>query len=111
MEIMISGRHLNVSDDMKAYVEEKLAKVISMFPKLTSVRVIVDHQKAWGLAEITLHGKNVELVSTGKAEDLYVAIDEAVEKMEKQLHKHVEKIHNHRGHDDKERLLEETAGA
>ncbi len=111
MEIMISGRHLTVSDDMKAYVEDKLAKITSLFPKLTSVRVVVDHQKAWGLAEITLHGKHVDMVASGKAEDLYVAIDEAVDKIAKQLHRHVEKIHDHRDHGDKEKLLEETITA
>ena len=108
MEIIISGRHLSVNDDTKLYVEEKLAKVISMFPKLTSARVVLDHQKAWGLAEITLHGKNVDIVATGKAEALYVAIDEAVDKLGKQLHKHVEKIHDHRGHAEKEMMQELT---
>ncbi len=108
MEIIISGRHLPVSDDLKAYAEEKLQKIAAIFSKLTTVRIILDHEKAWQLVEITLHGKHLNLVSTARTEDMYKSIDEAVDKIDKQLHKYVEKIHDHRVHGDKEPVEETT---
>jgi len=106
MEIIVSGRHLPISEELKTYCEEKLAKMESIFPKLTSARVVLDHEKAWQLVEITLNGKNLNLVATARTEDMYVSIDEAVDKLEKQLHKHAEKIHSHRLHAEKENVQE-----
>lgn len=110
MDIIISGRHLPVSEDLKSYAEEKLRKIESLFPKLTSARIVLNHEKAWQLVEITLNGKNINLVATARTEDMYVSIDEAVGKLQKQLHKHIEKIHDHRPRPEKE-STEETAEA
>jgi putative sigma-54 modulation protein len=111
MEIIISGRHLPVSDNLRLYAEEKLGKLAGLFPKLTSARVVLDQEKAWHLVEITLNGKNLNLVATARTEDMYASIDEAVDKVGRQLHKYVEKIHDHRPHGERERdTVEEAAG-
>lgn len=103
MEIIISGRHLPVSNELKAYAEEKLEKMAALFPKLTSARVVLGQEKAWQLVEITLNGKNLNLVATSRTEDMYISIDDAADKLRKQLHKFVEKIHDHRPHGEKEK--------
>jgi len=108
MEIIISGRHLPVSAELKSYAEEKLQKMASMFPKLTSARVVLGHEKAWQLVEITLNGKNLNLIATSRTEDMYVSVDDAADKLHKQLQKFVEKIHDHRPHHGEK---EETAAA
>lgn len=100
MEIIISGRHLDVNDRLKAYNEEKLFKLSTAYPKLTSSRTVLDQEKAWYLVEITLHGKNINMVATARTEDMYVSLDQCVEKLEKQLHKFLERVHDHRPHGD-----------
>ena len=102
MEIIVSGRHLAISDSLKAYAEEKLQKIAANAPKLTTARVVLDQEKAWQLVEITLHGKHLNLVATARTEEMYASIDEAVAKLDKQLHKFLEKIHEHRPHGEKE---------
>ena len=109
MEIIISGRHLPVSEELKAYAEEKLQKIDNLFPKLTSARVVLDHEKAWQLVEITLNGKNLNLVATARTEDMYASLDEANGKLCKQLHKHLDKIHDHRPHPERESSLDVEA--
>ena len=98
MDIIISGRHVTVSDSLKAHNAEKLAKIAGAYPKLTASRTTLDQEKAWALCEITLHGKNINLVATARTEDMYVSIDECVGKLEKQLHKFLDRIHDHRPH-------------
>lgn len=110
MEIIISGRHLTITDSLKAYNEEKLGKIAMQYPKLTTARTTLDQEKAWYLCEITLHGKNINLVATARTEDMYVSIDECAEKLEKQLHKFLERIHDHRPHGEPKEAEEETAG-
>ncbi|MFA5206035.1 MAG: ribosome-associated translation inhibitor RaiA [Lentisphaeria bacterium] len=111
MDITVSGRHLPVSEDLKGYVEGKLAKLATQYPKLTHARVILDHEKIVQKAEITLTGKNINLVAHAELEDMYAAIDLAADKLDKQLHKFVEKLHDHHG-DPKLRDIEPaSAGA
>ena len=111
MEIIISARHLTVTDSIKAYAEEKLQKVAANVPKLTSARIVLDQEKAWQLAEITLHGKHLNLVATARTEHMHASIDEAIGKLEKQLHKFLEKIHDHRPHGEKIEDAEATEEA
>ena len=97
MEIIVSGRHLPVSEDLKTYVEGRLGKLDVPHAKLTHARVILDHEKIEQKAEVTLTGKNMNLVARAESEDMYASIDQAIEKLAKQLHKHVEKLHEHHG--------------
>ena len=39
MEIIVSGRHLPVSEDIKAYTESKLNKLAAQYTKLTHAPV------------------------------------------------------------------------
>ena len=64
-------------------------------------------EKIHFLVEITLHGKNINMVATARTEGMYAAVDEAVEKLEKQLHKFLERLHDHRPHGEKNALGEE----
>jgi putative sigma-54 modulation protein len=66
------------------------------FPKLTTVRVVMEVQRNWHLAEIHLNGKHMDLIATARTEDMYTSIDAAHGKLEKQLRKHIEKIQDHR---------------
>ena len=102
MESIISGRHLAITESLKSYAEDKLQKIAANAPKLTSARIVLDQEKAWQLVEITLHGKHLNLVATARTEQMYASIDEATAKLEKQLHKFLEKIHDHRPHGEKE---------
>jgi len=96
MEIIISGRHLEIDDLIREHTERKVSRLAEDYPKLTTARVVLDVERNWRLAEIIVTGKNINLEAKAKSSDMFVSVDEAVEKLEKQLRRYLEKIHDHR---------------
>ncbi len=114
MEITVSGRRQPATESLKVYAEEKLTKACSKYHKLTNAHVILDQERERHMAEVTLTGKHVNLVAKAHSEEsIFIALDEAVDKLETQLHKHNDKILDSRLRVDKEKLhemeVEETA--
>ncbi len=107
MEIIISARHFNVSQEMRDYVTEKLGKIAAEYPKLTNVRVVMEIEKGRHIVEIHQEGKNLHLDAGGENHDMYIAFDVAAEKLDKQLRRHLDKIQDHRVHKEElESLVE-----
>jgi putative sigma-54 modulation protein len=109
MEIIISGRHLDVSTDLKAYAEEKLAALGTDYSKLTTARMVLEMERSWHLAEAHINGKGVDMEATARTRDMYTSIDEAVAKLEKQLRRYLDKVQAHRRGQVKETEAEELA--
>jgi putative sigma-54 modulation protein len=97
MEIIISGRHLGVTEEMKAHAERRLQTVAAEYPKLTTARVVMEMERNWHIVEVHLNGKHLDLEAKAKTTDMYASIDEAAEKIEKQLRKYLDRVHDHRG--------------
>ena len=96
MEIIISGRHLGVSDQMKEHAEQRLRKLAEEYPKLTSARMVMDLQRNWHLVEAHLHGKNVNLDASARTSDMYASIDSVADKLERQLRRYLDRVQDHR---------------
>jgi ribosomal subunit interface protein len=95
MEKIVSARHFTMRDDFKAEILAALEKFESEYHKLTSARVIMDHEKAGFACEIILHGKHLEIEAKGKGLEPKPAFDMAFDKADRQLRKHLEKVHDH----------------
>lgn len=96
MEAIIAARHFNLRPDTRDFIEERIASLKNDYQKITSIRVVLDHQKPWFYAEVILHGKHIEIESKAKSDNLIPAIDEAIEKTERQLRRHLDKQHEHK---------------
>jgi len=100
LKVSITGKHLAVRSGMKTYVENRLEKLKRFFSAVDEAHVILKTEKYLNTAEISLNGKRLHLFAEGSSEEnLYIAIDRAVERVENQIKRQVEKIkgHNHRG--------------
>ena len=96
MEVIVSGRHIELDDDIRAYAREKIERLSADFPKLTTARVVVELERSWRVVEIHLHGKHLALDAKAKSQDVQLSVDAAVEKLAKQLRRHVERLREHR---------------
>jgi putative sigma-54 modulation protein len=96
MELIITGRHIEVDEDMKAYADSKFQKLAVAYPKLTSMRVVLSTERKWQVAEAHVHGKQITLNASEKTQDMAVSIDGVMDKLERQLRKHLERLHEHR---------------
>lgn len=98
MSIEVTGRHIDVSDSMRNYAQERLAKLVDEFPRIDKVHVIMDIQKFTHMAEVVVHAaRHIQLEGKASSENMYASIDEAVDKVEAQLRKTLDKRHDHKG--------------
>ncbi len=96
MQISITGRHVNITDNVKAHVNDKLERCLSVFPRIESVHVILDEEKHNKVSEIIIQASNhIRVSATEKSENLYDAIDRSIEHVERQLRKHRDKVQDH----------------
>ncbi|MFC1807341.1 ribosome hibernation-promoting factor, HPF/YfiA family [Candidatus Omnitrophota bacterium] len=96
MQVTITARHLDVSDDIKAYVDEKLLKLGKYNSKTEEARVIFSAERFNYISEITLTGKHLRLVAVEKDEDLKASFDKSFSNAEKQLKKFRSRVKKHR---------------
>jgi putative sigma-54 modulation protein len=96
MELQIEGRHFKVTEAIQTHLEEKLSKLEKYFDGIHRMRVILDIEKNSQKQMVELVctvAKRHTLVSTGSADDLYVAIDQAEKKMLTEMKKYKAKLH------------------
>ncbi|MCW8956681.1 MAG: ribosome-associated translation inhibitor RaiA [Gammaproteobacteria bacterium] len=95
MQINLTGHHVEITDSLRNYVEEKMERVERHFDKVSNTHVILSVENVRHKAEATIHmsGNNVFAEST--EDDMYKAIDSLVDKLDRQVKKHKEKITNH----------------
>ena len=100
MQLSISGHHIDVTDPLKEYVTGKLTKLERHYDHITNVHVVLSVEKLVQKAEATLHISGAELFADADSEDLYAAIDALVDKLDRQVLKHKERVierHHGRG--------------
>jgi len=86
----ISGKHITITDEMKAYAEEKTSKLPRYYNGVNQVEVVVDSSKGANKisVEIIARGEHRDVfVATEAGEDPHACIDGAVHKLEMQLRK------------------------
>ena len=109
MNLTISGHHVEVTEPMRDYVTSKLERIVRHFDQVVDAKVIltVDNQKEKGLrqrAECNIQVKGNQLFAESANPDMYAAIDELVDKLDRQVVKHKVKLQDHH-HESAKRLM------
>ena len=105
MNLTISGHHLEVTPSLREYVLTKLDRVTRHFDQVVDVNVLlsVEKQKEKDRrqkAEVNLHVKGKDIFVETSHEDLYAAIDQWMDKLDRQVCRHKDRVqaHNHASH-------------
>jgi putative sigma-54 modulation protein len=96
MKISVTFRNTEGEDWHKEYVEERLRKLEKYIDHPVDARVIISVEKFRNTAEINLAANGLNINSKEEEKDLHLAIDNAIEKIERQLKKHKERIRGHK---------------
>lgn len=108
MQIDVTGRHVDITDSLRSYVENKFQKLERHFEHINNTHVILSVEKERQKAEATVHVNRGNLFADDEQEDMYAAIDGLIDKLDRQLKKHKEKLTNHhRGENGLKDQLEE----
>lgn len=95
MTLNMSFRHMGSSNALKAYTEEKSDKLAKYFRGKISVTWTFTVEKQSRIAHCHLVGNHMDYFGEASTEDFHASIDQAIDKIEKQLRKHKEIVKDH----------------
>jgi putative sigma-54 modulation protein len=95
MQISISGHHVDISDSLKGYINSKMQKVERHFDHVIDAHVVLDVEKQRHKAESTLQISGNTIHAASEHDDMYAAIDAMIDKLDRQVCKHKEKMTDH----------------
>ncbi|HIL41642.1 MAG: ribosome-associated translation inhibitor RaiA [Methylococcales bacterium] len=96
MKIDVAGHHVDVTESLKNYVGTRFKKIERHIDKVTDIHVILSVEKLVHKAEATVQVSGAKIFAEDHQEDMYPAIDALVDKLDRQLLKHKEKVTDHR---------------
>ncbi len=109
MKITIAVRHMEVSEALREYAVEKVSHLTHYFDRIIGVDIVLDAQKERQICELIAYLiRKKRIVASAEADDLYAAIDAAVDKLKKQLVRFKERLQEKRA--PELALQEEEAG-
>ncbi len=92
MNISITARHVEVTDEVKEYLEKRLNKLKKYFKKEVSIHVIFIAEKERRIIEVDINHNGILLHGEETTNEIHTSIDQVVEKLERQLKKCKDKI-------------------
>jgi len=95
MQINLSGHHVEITPALRGYVDEKLERIKRHFEQTINVRVVLGVEKLRQKAEAEVHVAGGDIYAEAEDEDMYAAIDALIDKLDRQIRKHKEKLKDH----------------
>ena len=100
MNVTISGHHLEVTPSLREYVLTKLDRVTRHFDQVVDINVLLSIEKLKEKelrqrAEVTLHVKGRDIFVEQCNEDMYAAVDQLMDKLDRQVCRHKDKVQDH----------------
>lgn len=96
MNIIVTGRHLEITPALKNYAEEKIKKFDRYLSNISEAIVTLSIEKYRHKVEVLLKANGVLIQAEGITGEIYSSIDEVVEKLERQVKKYKEKLVSYR---------------
>ena len=96
MQLSVSGHHIDITDALRDYVTTRVSKLSRHYDHITNVHVVLTVDKLDQIAEATVHAGGTDIFADASTEDLYASIDALVDKLDRQIIKHKEKVADHR---------------
>lgn len=97
MQVTITFRHMEQSDALKTYAEEKLERVAKYIDGPINAQIYFSvEKKIRHIVEIVITAKGISTKASEATNDMYAAIDAVIDKIERQLKRYKEKIKAHK---------------
>lgn len=97
MQVQISGHHVDLTDPLRDYVNSKMERIERHFDHITNAHVTLTVEKIRQKAEANMHVSGADIFAAAESDDMYAAIDNLMDKLDRQIIKHKEKLKSHKG--------------
>ena len=99
MQITIRGHQVEITEALRDYCTNKFERITRHFDHLHELSIVLGVEKVLHKAEATMQFSGRKsgrtLYANATATDMYAAIDVLVDKLDKQVRKHKEKLTDH----------------
>ncbi len=96
MRLNISGHHVEITQSLRDYSEDKFNKIKSNFDNIINIDLVLAVEKNIQKAEAVLHMRGTNMFAKVQSDDMYHSILELVKKLESQIIKYKEKVNKYR---------------
>jgi putative sigma-54 modulation protein len=96
MNLNLTGNHLDITPALRDYVIAKLDRINRHFDHVIDVNVVLAVEKLQHKVEVNLHTRGKDIHVEAVEADMYAAIDMLIDKLDRQVVKHKEKLTGHR---------------
>jgi putative sigma-54 modulation protein len=102
MNLTVTGRHMEMTDALKSYVEGGLGKLRTHFDRVIDANVVLSVEKHRQIAEINLNANGIRIHGQESSSDMYASVDAVLAKLDKQIRKYKDRINRHQPRTTKE---------
>lgn len=102
MDITVTFRHMEPTESLRNYAEEKISKLNKYLDFPLEAHIVLTVEKFRHIADVTLSLNGTRIKGVEETEDMYSAIDLVMDKIETQVKRHLSKIRRHRPENLKE---------
>lgn len=108
MRLNVSGRNIDITDHLREHISNRARKLKRFFDGIIDVNVTLSVDHSRHLAEVILNAPpQATIIAQGQSNNMYESIDRAMEKAERQVAKHKDRLRKH--HKKAERREQEGA--
>ena len=92
MDITVTFRHMDPTESLKTYAEEKVSKINKILDSPSEAHIVLGVEKFRHMADVTFSVNGTRIKAVEETGDMYSAIDQVMDKIEKQVKRHRSKI-------------------
>lgn len=97
LETTFTFRNMDSTDALRDHALDKLDRLDKYLIRPATAHIIFNLDGTEHVAEITLNFKGHRYVGTGKSSDMYTSVDDAVDRLKKQISRTKERVKGHKG--------------
>lgn len=103
MQLNLTGHHVDITPALRDYIGEKLERLERHFDHVTGVHCILTVEKLRHKAEARVAVSGGTLFADAVEDDMYAAVDALIDKLDRQIVKHKEKLTDHHARESHKR--------
>lgn len=97
MNITVNGRHLEITDALKSYAEDKVRKLEKYLPTGADATVTLEVEKFRRKAEVQIKGNGLLIQAHDVTDEMYSSIDKVMDKLSRRVRKYKERLKDKKG--------------
>jgi putative sigma-54 modulation protein len=100
MNLTLTGRHFEITPYLKAHVDEKVKKLAHFNDHIIEGEIVLLKEGIKDVAEGKIHLSHTVLTAKGEGKDMYIAVNDVIDKLVAQLHRQQGKFQDRKRHND-----------